>query len=98
MLTEWKSLFSVPTRTLYLTTQRRISVSLAALTASLFGVGSFVAQLAGGELADRVGRRLTLLINLMAAGLLTILSDHEKINAFFLRRIMGQVNPNKWPK
>ena len=56
--------FVIPFLTLYLTSQRGISVSQAALTVSLFGAGSFVAQLAGGELADRLGRRPVLLMSL----------------------------------
>ena len=53
--------FVVPFLTLYLTTQRAISVSQAALIVSLFGAGSFIAQLSGGELTDRLGRRPVLL-------------------------------------
>ena len=49
--------FVIPFLTLYLTTQREIPVSQAALMVSLFGAGSFIAQLTGGELTDRLGRR-----------------------------------------
>lgn len=56
--------FVVPFLTLYLTSQREISVSRAALIVSLFGAGSFVAQLAGGEMADRFGRRPVILMSL----------------------------------
>ncbi len=56
--------FVIPFLTLYLTSQRGVSVSQAALTVSLFGAGSFAAQLAGGELADRLGRRPVLLMSL----------------------------------
>lgn len=59
--------FVIPFLTLYLTTQRGVSISQAALTVSLFGAGSFVAQLAGGELADRLGRRPVLLMSLFIA-------------------------------
>lgn len=59
--------FVIPFLTLYLTSQRGISVSQAALTVSLFGAGSFVAQLTGGELADRLGRRPVMLISLFTA-------------------------------
>ncbi len=61
--------FVIPFLTLYLTSQRGISVSQAALTVSLFGAGSFLAQLAGGELADRLGRRPVLLMSLFVAPL-----------------------------
>ena len=59
--------FVIPFLTLYLTSQRDVSVSQAALTVSLFGAGSFAAQLVGGELADRFGRRPVLLISLFIA-------------------------------
>ena len=52
--------FVIPFLTLYLT-------SRAALMVSLFGVGSFIAQLAGGELADRLGRRPVMLMSLFVA-------------------------------
>jgi MFS family permease len=65
--------FVIPFLTLYLTSQRSISVSQAALTVSLFGAGSFLAQLAGGELADRLGRRPVLLMSLFIAPVAMIL-------------------------
>ena len=55
--------FVIPFLTLYLTAQRRIPVSTAALTVSLFGAGSFLAQLSGGELTDRLGRRPVMLMS-----------------------------------
>jgi MFS family permease len=55
--------FVVPFLTLYLTAQRQIPVSTAALTVSFFGAGSFLAQLTGGELADRFGRRPVMLMS-----------------------------------
>jgi len=59
--------FVIPFLTLYLTSQRGISVSQAALTVSLFGAGSFAAQLTGGELSDRLGRRPVMLMSLFIA-------------------------------
>lgn len=56
--------FVVPFLTLYLTSQRAVSISLAALIVSLYGIGSFAAQLIGGELADRLGRRPVMLMSL----------------------------------
>jgi MFS family permease len=64
--------FVIPFLTLYLTSQRGISVSQAALTVSLFGAGSFAAQLTGGELADRLGRRPVLLMSLFIAPIVMI--------------------------
>jgi len=55
--------FVIPFLTLYLTTQRQIPVSQATLMVSLFGAGSFIAQLTGGELTDRFGRRPVLLMS-----------------------------------
>jgi len=55
--------FVIPFLTLYLTTQRHIPVSQAALMVSLFGAGSFISQLSGGELTDRLGRRPVMLMS-----------------------------------
>ncbi|HJR79777.1 MAG TPA: MFS transporter [Anaerolineales bacterium] len=55
--------FVIPFLTLYLTAQRDIPVSQAALMVSLFGAGSFIAQLSGGELTDRLGRRPVMLMS-----------------------------------
>lgn len=55
--------FVVPFLTLYLTSQRAIPISQAALVVSLFGAGTFLANLVGGELADRLGRRPVMLIS-----------------------------------
>jgi MFS family permease len=59
--------FVIPFLTLYLTSQRGIPVSQAALMVSLFGAGSFTASLAGGEVSDRLGRRPVLLISFLVA-------------------------------
>ena len=55
--------FVIPFLTLYLTAQRAIPVSTAALMVSFFGAGSFLAQLTGGELTDRLGRRPVMLMS-----------------------------------
>ena len=55
--------FVIPFLTLYLTAQRAIPVSTAALMVSFFGAGSFIAQLSGGELTDRLGRRPVMLMS-----------------------------------
>ncbi len=65
--------FVIPFLTLYLTSQRGISVNQAALTVSFFGAGSFAARLVGGELADRLGRRPVLLISLLVTPVVTVL-------------------------
>lgn len=55
--------FVIPFLTLYLTARRLIPISTAALMVSFFGAGSFLAQLSGGELADRLGRRPVMLMS-----------------------------------
>jgi len=55
--------FVIPFLTLYLTSQREIPVGKAALMVSFYGAGSFIAQLTGGELTDRLGRRPVMLIS-----------------------------------
>ncbi|MEU4652423.1 MFS transporter [Streptomyces sp. NPDC023723] len=47
---------------LYLTLERGYSASYAGLVASLHGLGGVVSSLAGGVMADRLGRRPTLLV------------------------------------
>jgi MFS family permease len=53
--------FVVPFLALYLTADRGYSAGYAGLVAALFGLGGAVAAVAGGVLADRIGRRPTLL-------------------------------------
>ena len=59
--------FVIPFLALYLTGPRGLPVSQAALMVSLFGGGSFVASLVGGEIADRLGRRPVMLLSFMVA-------------------------------
>ncbi|MFI7406014.1 MDR family MFS transporter [Streptomyces sp. NPDC049541] len=63
--------FVAPFLVLYLTTERGYSASFAGLVAALFGAGGAAASLVGGMLADRVGRRATLLTTQVAAAGLT---------------------------
>jgi len=65
--------FVIPFLTLYLTTQRLIPVSQAALMVSLFGAGSFIAQLTGGELTDRLGRRPVMLMSFFITPLFMVM-------------------------
>jgi MFS family permease len=64
----------IPFLTLYLTRQRGYSEPEAGLVLSMYGGGAVVASLGGGVLADRVGRRFTLLLSLFggAAAILAI--------------------------
>jgi MFS family permease len=54
--------FVQPFLVLYLTHDRHLSAGTAGAVAAAVGAGSVAAQLVGGWLADRVGRRLTMLI------------------------------------
>ena len=65
--------FVIPFLTLYLTAQRDIPVSQAALMVSLFGAGSFIAQLSGGELTDRLGRRPVMLMSFFITPIFMVL-------------------------
>jgi MFS family permease len=56
--------FVLPFLAIYLTTQRGFSIAAAGAAVATYGVGSMVATLAGGTLADRLGRRRTLLAGL----------------------------------
>jgi MFS family permease len=55
--------FVVPFLTLYLTSQRGASPAQAAFIVSMAGAGSFLSQLVGGELTDRLGRRPVMLMS-----------------------------------
>ncbi|WP_264777890.1 MFS transporter [Deinococcus aetherius] len=56
--------FVVPFLTLFLTAERGLTPVQAALAVSALGLGSFFAQLVGGVLADRLGRRRVMLLAL----------------------------------
>ncbi|QKW08248.1 MFS transporter [Streptomyces sp. NA04227] len=54
--------FVVTFMSLYLVVERGYSASFAGLVAALYGLGGVISSIVGGVLADRVGRRPTLLI------------------------------------
>ncbi|WP_344611419.1 MFS transporter [Dactylosporangium salmoneum] len=56
----------MPFTGVYLTQARGFSVAVAGLAMTLFGIGSLVSQLAGGWLADRIGRRATLCASMVS--------------------------------
>lgn len=62
----------VPFLALYLTQERLLSKALAGLLISLYGVGAILAGLTGGMLADRYGRRVTLLLSLFGGAVATL--------------------------
>jgi MFS family permease len=63
-------IFVTPFLTLFLTGQRGLSIEASASIVALEGVGSFIAHLVGGTLADRIGRRMTMLISFFGAPVL----------------------------
>jgi MFS family permease len=65
--------FVQPFLVLYLTQDRQLSAGTAGAVAAAVGAGSVVSQLVGGWLADRVGRRLTMLICFFGTGAALIL-------------------------
>jgi MFS family permease len=66
--------FVQPLLTFYLTQAKGFSLTQSALVASIYGGGAAVGSLLGGQSADRLGRRATLLISAFAgaAGLLVL--------------------------
>lgn len=63
--------FVVTFLALYLTVQRGYSAAYAGLVAALFGLGGAAGAVLGGVLADRVGRRTTLLAAQLGAAVTT---------------------------
>ncbi|TDU04854.1 putative MFS family arabinose efflux permease [Streptomyces sp. 846.5] len=64
--------FVVPFLALYLTIDRGFSPAFTGLVASLYGLGGSVASVAGGVLADRIGRRPTLLAAQSGTAVMTL--------------------------
>lgn len=65
--------FVQPFLVLYLTHDRQLSAGTAGAVAAAVGAGSVCAQLVGGWLSDRVGRRVTMLICFFGTGAALIL-------------------------
>ncbi|MET9271757.1 MFS transporter [Kribbella sp. NPDC003557] len=65
--------FVQPFLVLYLTHDRHLSAGTAGAVAAAVGAGSVAAQLVGGFLADRIGRRLTMLICFFGTGAALVL-------------------------
>jgi MFS family permease len=64
MLVNGTATFVVPFEALYLVAARHLPVSLASAIIGVYGIGSCLSALAGGLLADTIGRRPTILIGL----------------------------------
>jgi MFS family permease len=72
--------FVLPFLTLFLTSRRGLPPATATLVVGLYGAGAFAATFAGGYLADRLGRRRTILLSLLAgAGALLLLLPVERL-------------------
>jgi len=69
--------FVVPFLTLYLTGQG-YSMMAAGLAVSAYGVGNLFASLVGGHLADRIGRRETILVSMFGAALTMVLLSQAR--------------------
>ncbi len=65
--------FVMPMLTFYLTQERGLSLEDAGVVVSAFGAGSLVGVSLGGELADRLGRRQTLVGSLIAGAVVMLL-------------------------
>jgi MFS family permease len=65
--------FVQPFLVLYLTHDRHLSAGTAGAVAAAVGAGTVTAQLVGGVLADRIGRRVTMLICFFGTGAALIL-------------------------
>jgi MFS family permease len=87
--------FVVPFLALYLTRERGFRVEEAGMVVSLHGAGGVLAGLVGGTLADRIGRRATLLVGLWlgAAAMLALGLAQETWHicvAAFLQGLLGE--------
>ncbi len=56
--------FVVPLLTIYVTTVRKESVAASGGVIAVFGAGNVLASLVGGQMSDRLGRRVTMLVSL----------------------------------
>ncbi|MDB6131564.1 MAG: Major facilitator transporter [Verrucomicrobiales bacterium] len=75
--------FVVPFLTLYLTT-KGFSLVNAGLAVGCYGIGNLFASILGGFLADRIGRRKTIVISMIAAGItMTLLGTAHQLWAIF---------------
>lgn len=75
--------FVVPFLTLYLTTQG-YSVTAAGLAVSAYGAGNLFASLIGGQLADRLGRRETIVLSMFGAAVAMLLLSQARALAVII--------------
>lgn len=65
--------FVLPMLMVFLTTEKHLSLVEAGAIVSLYGAGALAGTTTGGVLADRIGRRATLLISLISSALFMLL-------------------------
>jgi MFS family permease len=74
--------FVVPLLTIYLITVRHVSVSDAGGIVAMYGAGSILASQVGGTMADRLGRKITLVTSLFGGAIaLTVLGLARELTA-----------------
>lgn len=85
--------FVVPLLTIYLIQVRKLDVATAGGVVSVFGAGNIVASLVGGQLADRLGRRATMLISLFggAIAMFLLASARETVTIAIMVGVVGFV-------
>lgn len=65
--------FVVPMLFVYLTQSRGLAIGVAGSIVSLYGLGSLCGTFIGGVMADRVGRRATMLVSLVVGAVFMVL-------------------------
>lgn len=70
--------FIVPLMTVYLTRERGLSLIDAGSILAMYGVGSIAGTTLGGFLADRLGRRATLLVSLVSSSVVMVATGQAR--------------------
>lgn len=70
--------FVVPLMTVYLTRERGLSLVDSGAILALYGVGSIAGTTLGGTLADRLGRRTTLLLSLVSSSAVMVATGQAR--------------------
>jgi MFS family permease len=85
--------FVVPFLTLYLT-GRGYSIGQAGMAVSAYGMGNLGASLLGGHLADKIGRRKTILLSMFsgAAAMMLLSQAHGLAGIILLTALTGLTN------
>lgn len=81
--------FIVPFLALYLTSERGFGAAKAAIIVSLYGGGGMVAALCGGVLADRIGRRITMVASFGLGGASVLLLAFSRQEAMIAVAVLA---------